>query len=249
MTNRVNVPDAVGAEDVAWNLVLDLANADMPPWVLAGGLMVHLHLHEAGVSPRRATTDIDAIVDVNLTVARGGTEAFARRLVDDFGMRLQAAPGVDSERGHRFIRDDGAIVDVLAPDHWEKARPHRTIPPAETVEVPGGRELLRDRENVPVTYRGRTGEVPRPDLITAVVGKWRAYSEIPAQTDCDRHLRDAADLISVVGDPDAVQPTTPQRQRLLALLSVLQEQPQLIAGDRDLVLDTLTLLARPGAMQ
>lgn len=120
------VPQLAGAEDVAWNLVIDLANARMPTWVLAGGLMVHLHLYEAGVSPRRATTDVDAIVDVNLRVARAGPAAFASRLVEEFGMHVQVAPGLDAARGHRFTREDGGTIDVLAPDRWE--RPDRTTP-------------------------------------------------------------------------------------------------------------------------
>lgn len=136
MTSTVEIPQLTGAEDVAWTLVVDLANARMPTWVLAGGLMVHLHLYEAGVNPRRATTDIDAIVDVNLQVAGAGPAAFASRLVEEFGMHLQVAPGLDAARGHRFTRADGATIDVLAPDHWETTRPHHTIPPAETIEVP-----------------------------------------------------------------------------------------------------------------
>lgn len=243
MSRNVEIPQLAGAEDVAWNLVIDLANARMPTWVLAGGLMVHLHLYEAGVSPRRATTDVDAIVDVNLQVARAGTAAFASRLVEEFGMHLQVAPGLDAGRGHRFTRDDGATIDVLAPDHWEAARPHHTIPPAETIEVPGGRELLRDRAEVILSYRGRSAVVPRPPLITAIVGKWRAFSEIASQDDPDRHLRDAADLVAVVADPDVVQPTPRQRRRLRGLLNTLLERPELIAHDPDYVFDTLGLLA------
>lgn len=239
----MELPDRVGAEDVAWTLVLDLAEARMPRWVLVGGLMVHLHLYEAGARPRRATTDFDAVVDVNLQVARGGTAVFADRLVEEFGMRLHVAPGIEAGRGHRFTREDGASVDVLAPDHWERARPHHTIPPAETVEVPGGRELLRDSEDVAVTYRGRSAAVPRPALLTAIgVGKWRAFSEIPTQDDPDRHLRDAADLVAVVSDPDAVRPNPRQRRRLRGLLDALHERPELIGPGPDYVLDTLGLL-------
>lgn len=87
--------------------------------------------------------------------------------------------------------------------------------------------------------------VPRPTLITAIIGKWRAFSEIAIQDDPDRHLRDAADLIAVVADPDALRSTPRQRRRLRALLHTLSERPELIAGNPDYVFDTLGLLAAP----
>ena len=40
----VEVPELFGAEHAAWHTLLDLADAHLPRWVLAGGLMVHLHL-------------------------------------------------------------------------------------------------------------------------------------------------------------------------------------------------------------
>lgn len=49
--------------------------------------MVHLHLYEAGATPDRATTDVDAIVDVSLRAGRA-TEEFSRRLQDDLHMRM-----------------------------------------------------------------------------------------------------------------------------------------------------------------
>ena len=148
---EVEIPELFGAENSAWHVVLDLADADLPRWVLAGGLMVHLHLYEAGVTPNRVTTDVDALVDVSLRAVRA-TEEFARRLQDDLHMRLEP-PSADNV-GHRFTRDDGAIVDVLAADFGERSRPHITIPPAKTVEVPGGRELLTRTEEVRVILTG-----------------------------------------------------------------------------------------------
>jgi hypothetical protein len=198
---EVEIPELFGAEKVAWHVVVDLAEADLPRWVLVGGLMVHLHLYEAGAIPRRVTIDVDAVVDVSAHALRA-TEEFSRRLQDDLHMRMQP-PDADNV-GHRFIRDDGAIVDVLAADFGERSRPHTTIPPARTVEVPGGRGLLADAQQVRVIHDGRSGVVERPSLIAAIVGKWRAFAEIAVHSgDPDRHLRDAARLLTVV-DPDAV---------------------------------------------
>lgn len=96
---------------------------------------------------------------------------------------------------------------------------------------------------VTVSYGGRSAAVPRPTLMTAIVGKWRAFSEIAVQDNPDRHLRDAADLVAVVADPDAAQLTPRQRRRLRGLLHALSERPELIAGNPDYVLDTLGLVA------
>lgn len=236
---EVEVPELFGAERTAWHGVLDLANADLPRWVLAGGLMVHLHLYEAGASPHRATTDVDAIVDVSVRALRA-TEEFCRRLQDDLHMKLQ--PPDAGNVGHRFTRDDGAVVDVLAADFGGRSRPHLTIPPARTVEVAGGRALLADTNEVRVIHDGRSGEVERPSLIAAIVGKWRAFAElVDDRRDPDRHLRDAARLLTVV-DPDAVAATTGQRTYLRRLLAEIEARPELAHGDDDLVIDTLVLL-------
>lgn len=236
---EVQIPELFGAERTAWHVVLDLADADLPRWVLAGGLMVHLHLHEAGATPHRATTDVDAIVDVSVRALRA-TEEFSRRLQDDLHMSM--SPPAAGDVGHRFTRADGAAVDVLAADFGRRSRPHLTIPPARTVEVPGGRELLAAGEEVRVIHDGRSGVVKRPSLIVAIVGKWRAFAEIvDDRRDPDRHLRDAARLLTVV-DPDAVAATTGQRKYLRRLLAEIEARPELADGDADLVIDTLALL-------
>jgi hypothetical protein len=236
---EVELPELFGAGRTAWHVVLDLANADLPRWVIAGGLMVHLHLYEAGATPHRTTTDVDAIVDVSVRAVRA-TEEFSRRLQDDLHMKMEQ-PNADNV-GHRFTREDGAVVDVLAADFGRRSRPHLTIPPARTVEVPGGRELLAVAEEVRVIHDGREGVVERPSLLAAVVGKWRAFAEIvDDRRDPDRHIRDAARLLTVI-DPDAAAATTGQRKDLRRLLAEIQDRPQLAGGDHDLVIDTLALL-------
>jgi hypothetical protein len=56
----------------------------------------------------------------------------------------------------------------------------------------------------------------------------------------DRHVRDAARLLTVV-DPDAVTATRGQRTHLRRLLAEVEARPELADG-ADLVIDTLTLL-------
>ena len=91
-------------------------------------------------------------------------------------------------------------------------------------------------------HDGRAGIVERPSLVAAIVAKWRAHAEIAANSgDPDRHLRDAASLLTVV-DPDAVAVTDAQCRHLRRLFAVIETRPDLASGDADLVIDTLALL-------
>ena len=86
------------------------------------------------------------------------------------------------------------------------------------MEVPAGRGLLADADEVRVLHDGRSGIVERPSLVAAIVSKWRAFAEIAVHRgDPDRHLRDAARLLTVV-DPDAGAVTNAQRKHLKRLL-------------------------------
>lgn len=210
---HVDIPLALGEEDRAWRTVLELAAADLPRWVLAGGLMVQVHLHGAGAQPLRATTDVDVIVDLQVSADRP-LELFAACLTAGLGMRVEASG--DGTRGHRFVRDDGAQVDVLAPDRAGPRARLETIPPLTTVAAPGGRVLLRDAVRVELVYDGESGVVLCPPPLPAAIAKWRAFAEIPVQDDRDRHLRDAVALL-VVADPAGVELSRKDRRRLAAL--------------------------------
>jgi hypothetical protein len=53
-----------------------------------------------------------------------------------------------------------------------------------------------------VIHDGRSGVVARPALISAIVGKWRVFAQtVDDRRDPDRHLRDAARLLTVVDPP------------------------------------------------
>lgn len=48
-----------------WSLVAKLANClDPGSWALVGGQMVALHVHLAGGTPHRTTTDVDIVADI-----------------------------------------------------------------------------------------------------------------------------------------------------------------------------------------
>jgi hypothetical protein len=104
--------------------------------------------------------------------------------------------------GHRFVR--GLLeVDVLAPEGLgrtsEAAR--TTIPPAHTVEVPGGTQALHRTERVEIEAGDVRGLVPRPSLLGAILLKARAVDVDDAP---ENQRSDLALLLSLVPDPDAV---------------------------------------------
>lgn len=217
---EVAVPPAVGALDGAWRLLLRLASdPQAPPWVLVGGLMVELHAHEHGAAPPRETEDADVLVDVR--ASPGGLRWLVDWL-DRHGLHL-ASVGPD-EVGHRFVSLAGVSVDVLAPDHVGGRADLRTVPPARTIEAIAGTALLRRSQAVRVTYGEQVGILHRPDVAGAVLGKYRAYAEGAAGPGRprERHLEDAALLLSLLPDPRAaaaeLTPTDCRRVRALAEL-------------------------------
>jgi hypothetical protein len=71
------------------------------------------------------------------------------------------------------------------------------------------------------------------------------FAEIAVhEGDPDRHLRDAARLLTVA-DPDALAVTSAQRKHLKRLLTEIEIRPELASEDGDLVIDALGLLLDP----
>jgi predicted nucleotidyltransferase len=182
------------AEARIWATALEVSElfADVP-WVLIGAQMVMLLEREVGRTSGRTTGDVDAIVDVR-TLA-GGTRTAARRLLAA-GYELDAA-----EHPHRFRRGD-AQVDLLAPDHLGPRVDLTTIPPAVTVEIPGGTRALSTRRSLGVDVTGvGSGSLPVPSLAGAIVLKSRAWRDRQAERDAEDLVR----LLAIVVDVEAVR--------------------------------------------
>jgi hypothetical protein len=175
-----------------WNAVLDLAETEGSGWTLIGAHMVLLHGYENNRVPPRVSRDFDVLVNVRLLPS--GVERVTRTLVRaGFELADPAPDGI----AHRLRRDE-VIIDVLAPDGVGARTSLITIPPARTVQVPGGTQALARTELVDVELDGRTGCVPRPSLLGALLIKARAIdvSDVP-----DAQRRDFAFLLSLVADP------------------------------------------------
>jgi len=214
----VDLPRLTGALDTLWNLVLDIADR-VPPdrWALIGGQMVMLHGLAAGRAPTRASQDVDVLADL-LTGSSGlGRCVSALR---DLDMR----PEPDSSgRVYRFRRStDNAVADVLAPDHTPPRWSLRTVG-GETIQVSGGRQALQRVLPMTVRKAGRSGLVPLPDRLGALILKAAAWAT--DSRDRERHSGDAAFLVSLIDDPLAERArfAGSDRRRLLRLDSVLAD--------------------------
>lgn len=138
--------------------------------------------------------DADALAD-----ARGshGTQGLARALTQ-LGFELDEPSTFGA--GHVFRRG-GVEIDVLAPDGLNTVSRRLTIPPAHTVQVPGGTQALRRTQYVDVRIGRRAGRLPRPDLLGAILVKARAVDidDTPQNQRLDLSL-----LFSFVDDPAAL---------------------------------------------
>jgi hypothetical protein len=190
-----------------WRAALELADLQPQGWTLVGAQMVMLHAWEHGVSPTRTSRDLDVLV--NIKAIAGGTQQFARRLLD---AGFELAMVTPDRRGHRFVRGD-VMIDVLAADNLGDRADLTTVPPARTIAVPGGSQALRRTEVVDVSLPGQDGRLPRPNVLGAILLKARATDVDP---DPERHLADLAFLLSLVDDPfELVGDLTPKEQRYL----------------------------------
>lgn len=198
-----------------WRTVLELADRQPVGWTLIGAQMVMLHAWEHGVSPTRTSRDLDVLV--NIKALAGGTEQFSRQLI---AIGFELAVVTPDGRGHRFARGEERI-DVLAADNLGDRADLTTIPPARTIEVPGGSQALRRSEVVDVRLGEQAGRLPRPNMLGAILLKSRAVDVDPEP---ERHLADLAFLLSLVADPfELVGELTPKEQRYLGARGAVRD--------------------------
>ncbi len=185
-----------------WSALLDLAQT-VRGWTLIGARMVELHAAERRRALSRLSVDADTLADAR---DRNGTRRLSRALTDaGFELQEPSALGL----GHVFSR--GPVeIDVLAPDGLNSKARRITIPPAHTVEVPGGTQALRRTELVDVRLGRRRGRLPRPDLLGAILLKCRAVDVDDAP---ENQRADLALLLSFVGEPEQLAGRLVGRER------------------------------------
>lgn len=167
MNTVVDLPILPAPVDELWHTLLDLGNRLAVPWALIGGQMVLLHAIEHGRVPPQVSQDGDVIADVR---ADPGALTHVVAGLEDLGFALQSisADGL----AHRYTRTAEprpVVIDVLAPEGLGERADLTTTPPGRTIEVPGGTQALSRTELITINHEGRSGTIPRPTLLAAIV--------------------------------------------------------------------------------
>jgi hypothetical protein len=235
------LPTLAGHDDELWDALIELSEVRPGEWTLIGGQMVLLHAIEQGAIPPRVSTDLDVLV--NARIAGRPLAAFASGL-EDLGFEQD---GISPDGiAHRYRRNR-VTIDVLAPEGLGERTDLTTTPPGRTLQVPGGTQALDRTELVPVTSATRSGRIPRPSLLGAVVAKALAVAvdDAPAAQRLDFVF-----LLSLIGDPLALaaELTPKDRRRIRARKELLTGEHrvwnELEADARDRERATLRILCR-----
>jgi len=237
----VRLPTLVGHDDELWDALIELSEARLGEWTLIGGQMVFLHAIEHGAIPPRVSTDLDVLV--NARISGRPLAAFASGL-EELGFEQD---GISPDGiAHRYRRNR-VTIDVLAPEGLGERTDLTTTPPGRTLQVPGGTQALDRTELVPVMSSTRSGHVPRPSLLGAVVAKALAVAvdDAPAAQRLDFVF-----LLSLIDDPFALaaQLTAKDRRRIRARKELLDGEhrvwTELDADARDRARAALRILSR-----
>lgn len=189
--------------------------------------MVWLLAAEHGITPLRATDDVDVVVDIRYEPT--GIRVLCGWLEDkEFYLDGISPEGI----GHRYVKaanpGPGDIVfDVLALDNAGPRANLSTTRGARTLEATGSRRALNSSERVEVSVARIIGWVYRPKLTAAIILK-AAATTVPTRAQIEIDLSDAAFLLSLVPDPltAAHSLSKSDRTQLHALTPLLDQDHQ-----------------------
>ncbi|MEU0267489.1 hypothetical protein [Nocardioides sp. NPDC006303] len=226
----IEVPSPGGGWGAPWPNVAEIeAVLTHEKWTLVGGLMAQLHAIHRGVDALRPTNDVDLVLHVETT---RGIAAEAANALESIGYAF--APSIDerSTIAHRFVRGTSRVdlvasatdvVDVLVADH-AAPRVIEKLRGKNMMAIQGGTQALRRTINARLQITpGRTTTVSVPSPFGALILKAAAYQADPR--DKERHLQDAALLLSVIEDPYAEREhfAGSDRARLAALAKAMPD--------------------------
>jgi hypothetical protein len=206
-----------------WRAISELAaKVSIDRWIVVGGQMVAIHAAELERDAPRPTTDGDIVVDVR----RYSRQAMLRvtAALIDMGFQLHRS----EEEVSTFLRDDGARIDLLAPDGLTD--PVFTERPARAIQAPGATQALDRSEVVRVDYGAGSVVVRRPSLLGASIAKAAAMHIPGTAAERLRHEQDFLFLIELLGerhDPRQLGPqlTKKDKQRLSQAAESLLDDP------------------------
>lgn len=196
MTDPIVFPAMGDAQEAAWHALMELSERVETGWTLIGGQLVHLHCAERGFAPARPTNDVDTVVDIR--ASQDMLETFTAAMKDIGFSPDTSGDGVQ----HRWNRGL-AQFDVLIPEGvGERAASRVGAGGAPTISAPGTTQALARTQIVEVTVGPKTGTVPRPTLVGALVAKAAARTEVAADRARSRHCTDFVVLASLIAASD-----------------------------------------------
>lgn len=196
MTDPIILPAMSDAQEAAWHALMELSERVETGWTLIGGQLVHLPCAERGLTPARPTNDVDTVVDIRASPDM--LETFTRALTDIGFIPDTSGDGIQ----HRWNRDL-AQFDVLIPEGvGERAASRVGVGGAPTISAPGTTQALARTDVVEVMVGSKTGAVPRPTLVGALVAKAAARTEIVADRARSRHCTDFVVLANLIAASD-----------------------------------------------
>lgn len=181
----------------------------------------------------RPTNDVDIVLHVETT---RGVAAEAANVLESIGYMF--APSIDERNtiAHRFVRGSSRVdfvtsatdaVDVLVADH-AAPRVVEKLRGKNMMAIEGGTQALRRTINARLQIRpGQATIVSVPSPFGALVLKAAAHQT--DSRDKERHLQDAALLLSVIEDPyvEREQFTGSDRARLAALAKAMPDSARI----------------------
>ena len=193
----VVLPPLPAPQELAWHVLLDLDQRDLP-WALVGGQMTLLHCLENAIAGARVTDDGDVVLDV-------WTQ---RQAVAVTGAWLETAHGftaVATSDGFGYRYERGAtVIDLLVPEGLRRqARQPLATRARPALAIEGGNQAVLRVERVPVRLGPRAGHVRRPTLLGALVIKAAAF--LADARDPGRHAEDIALLTQAALDSGSLR--------------------------------------------
>lgn len=186
-------------------------------WCLIGGLMVEILLISRGGMMLRPTDDADIIGDV--VADRAVLRKLAHGLLD---MKFEESPtGWAGDIGVRFQEPaSGVFIDVLTPANSSRLRNViPTRPNKRMLEAPGTDMALQTATEFSIVYAA--DEPPLtirvPSVLGALYAKASAWHVIKNARDPNKHLQDAAALLTVARLPELDSVPNAVRRRLVRL--------------------------------
>ena len=194
--NTIQLPPLAAQQHASWLALLEFANIYSGKWTLIGGQAVHLHCWERDVINNRATTDIDALIDI-----KASPEGLfsATKTLSEMGF----TPVISTGSGHHISwRRGNAQIDLMiAQGVGMRSEKKVGISGGTTIATSGGQEALNYTEKVLIVSGSERAVINRPTLAGLLIVKSEAAAN-SHDKDRMRHINDLLTLYELLSSED-----------------------------------------------